>query len=74
VIPIVFPSAGDPVGTGLVADLARPGGNVTGLSVQSAELAQKLVQLLRELLPNLGRLAILYHIGNPRHRAADRRG
>jgi len=65
VIPIVFPSAGDPVGTGLVTDLARPGGNVTGLSVQSAELAQKLVQLLRELLPNLGRLAILYHIGNP---------
>ena len=65
VIPIVFPSAGDPVGTGLVTSLARPGGNVTGLSVQSAELAQKLVQLLRELLPNLGRLAMLYHVGNP---------
>ena len=65
VIPIVFPSAGDPVGTGLVASLARPGGNVTGLSVQSAELVQKLVQLLRELLPNLDRLAMLYHIGNP---------
>jgi len=65
VIPIVFPSAGDPVGNGLVTSLARPGGNVTGLSVQSSELAQKLVQLLRDLLPNLGRLAILYHIGNP---------
>jgi ABC-type uncharacterized transport system substrate-binding protein len=65
VIPIVFPSAGDPVSTGLVASLARPGGNVTGLSVQSAELVQKLVQLLRELLPNFGRLAMLYHIGNP---------
>jgi putative tryptophan/tyrosine transport system substrate-binding protein len=65
VIPIVFPSAGDPVGNGLVASLARPGGNVTGLSIQSSELAQKVVQLLRELLPNLGRLAILYRIGNP---------
>ncbi len=65
VIPIVFPSAGDPVGNGLVTSLARPGGNVTGLSVQSSDLAQKAVQLLRELLPNLGRLAILYHIGNP---------
>jgi putative ABC transport system substrate-binding protein len=65
VIPIVFPSAGDPVGNGLVTSLARPGGNVTGLSVQSSELAQKLVQLLRDLLPNLGRLAILYHVGNP---------
>src|SRR5262249_55752531 len=65
VIPIVFPSAGDPVGNGLVASLARPGGNVTGLSVQSSELAQKVVQLLRDLLPNLGRFAILYRIGNP---------
>ena len=65
VIPIVFPSAGDPVGNGLVTSLARPGGNVTGLSVQSSDLVQKAVQLLRELLPNLGRLAILYHIGNP---------
>ena len=65
VIPIVFPSAGDPVGNGLVTSLARPGGNVTGLSVQSADLAHKIVQLLREFLPNLGRLAILYHVGNP---------
>ena len=65
VVPIVFPSAGDPVGNGLVTSLARPGGNVTGLSVQSSDLVQKAVQLLRELLPNLGRVAILYHIGNP---------
>ncbi len=65
VVPIVFPSAGDPVGNGLVTSLARPGGNVTGLSVQSSDLVQKAVQLLRELLPNLGRLALLYHIGNP---------
>jgi putative tryptophan/tyrosine transport system substrate-binding protein len=65
VVPIVFPSAGDPVGNGLVASLARPGGNVTGLSVQSSDLAQKAVQLSRELLPNLARLAMMYHIGNP---------
>jgi putative ABC transport system substrate-binding protein len=65
VIPIVFPSAGDPVGNRLVTSLAQPGGNVTGLSVRSSDLASKLVELLRDLLPNLGRLAILYHIGNP---------
>ena len=65
VVPIVFPSAGDPVGTGIVASLARPGGNVTGLSVQSSDLAQKVVELLHELLPNLRRLAVLSHIGNP---------
>jgi putative ABC transport system substrate-binding protein len=63
-IPIVFASAGDPVGNELVTSLARPGGNVTGQSVRSADLAQKLVELLRELLPNLRRLAILSHIGN----------
>jgi ABC-type uncharacterized transport system substrate-binding protein len=62
-IPVVFPSAGDPVGNGLVTSLARPGGNITGLSVQSSELAQKLVQLLREFLPTLRRLATLYHVG-----------
>jgi putative ABC transport system substrate-binding protein len=63
-IPIVFPSAGDPVGNGLVNSLARPGGNVTGLSVQSTDLASKLVVLLRDLLPSLRRLAILHHVGN----------
>jgi putative ABC transport system substrate-binding protein len=64
-IPIVFPSAGDPVANGIVASLARPGGNVTGLSVRSADLAHKMVELLRDLLPNMRRLAILYHVGNP---------
>jgi ABC-type uncharacterized transport system substrate-binding protein len=65
VIPIVFVTAGDPVGNALVDSLGRPGGNVTGLSVQSSQLAYKIVQLLRDVLPNLGRLAILHHIGNP---------
>jgi ABC-type uncharacterized transport system substrate-binding protein len=65
VIPIVFASAGDPVGNRLVTSLVRPGANVTGLSVQSTDLAHKIVELLRDLLPNLGRLAILYHVGNP---------
>ena len=65
VVPIVFPSAGDPVGNKLVTSLARPGGNVTGLSVQSSELAQKIVELLRDFLPKHGRLAMMHHIGNP---------
>jgi putative ABC transport system substrate-binding protein len=51
VIPIVFVTAGDPVGTGLVASLARPGGNVTGFSLVSADLAGKRVELLREFVP-----------------------
>jgi putative ABC transport system substrate-binding protein len=65
VIPIVFASAGDPVGDGLVASLARPGGNVTGLSTQGADMAGKTVDMLRDLLPNLGRLAVLSHVDNP---------
>ena len=65
VVPIVFPSAGDPVGNKLVTSLARPGGNVTGLSVQSSELAPKVVELLRDFPPKHGRLAMMYHIGNP---------
>ncbi len=65
VIPIVFATAGDPVGAGLVASLARPGGNVTGLSLQQAELAGKRLELLREVVPGLRRLAILANIGNP---------
>jgi putative ABC transport system substrate-binding protein len=64
-IPIVFSTAGDPIGTGLVASLARPGGNVTGLSLQQRDLAGKRVELLRELLPGLRRLAIMANIANP---------
>jgi putative ABC transport system substrate-binding protein len=65
VIPIVFASAGDPVGNGIVAALARPGGNLTGLSVQSADLAGKHVELLQNLMPNLRHFTFLYHVGNP---------
>jgi putative ABC transport system substrate-binding protein len=64
VIPIVFAGAGDPVGSGLVASLARPGGNATGLSTQSTELAGKRLELLREVVPDLRRLAILANVGN----------
>ena len=64
-IPIVFATAGDPVGSGLVASLARPGGNVTGLSNQQTDLAGKRLELLREIVPSLRRLAILANIGNP---------
>jgi putative ABC transport system substrate-binding protein len=59
VIPIVFTIDGDPVGRGLVASLARPGGNVTGLSGQQPELAGKRVEILREILPDSSRLAVL---------------
>jgi putative ABC transport system substrate-binding protein len=65
VIPIVFAIAQDPVGGGLVASLARPGGNVTGLSIQSTDIAGKRVELLREVIPRLSRLAIMVDFGNP---------
>jgi putative ABC transport system substrate-binding protein len=65
VIPIVFGAAGDPVGTGLVASLARPDGNVTGLSIQQTDLAAKKLELLREVVPTLGRLAILANVDAP---------
>jgi len=64
-IPIVFAAAGDPVGAGLVASLARPGGNVTGLSLLATDLAGKRIELLREVVPGLRRLAILGNVGNP---------
>jgi putative ABC transport system substrate-binding protein len=67
VIPIVFAGAGDPVGTGIVATLARPGGNVTGLSVQFTDFAGKRLELLREIVPNLRRVAIMGNVGNPIH-------
>jgi putative tryptophan/tyrosine transport system substrate-binding protein len=59
VIPIVFATVADPLGSGLVASLARPGGNVTGLSLTSPGLAGKRLELLREVVPGLRRLAIL---------------
>ena len=65
VIPIVFAAAGDPVGTGLVASLARPGGNITGLSIQQTDVASKRLEMLREVLPGLRTLAILADIGSP---------
>ena len=65
VVPIVFASAGDPVGNGLVASLARPGGNITGLSFQAPDLAGKRIELMREVVPGLRRLAILANVDNP---------
>ncbi|MEA2792997.1 MAG: hypothetical protein QOI87_377 [Bradyrhizobium sp.] len=62
-IPIVFMLANDPVATGLVASLSRPGGNVTGLSNQSRDLAGKRLELLREIIPGLSRFAILINAG-----------
>ena len=65
VIPIIFPVAGDPLGTGLVSNLGRPGGNITGLSLQQTDLAAKRLELLREVVPSLRRLAIMANVGNP---------
>jgi putative tryptophan/tyrosine transport system substrate-binding protein len=65
IIPIVFAVANDPVGTGLVASLARPGGNVTGLSGQVPDVAGKRLELLREVVPGLGGLAIMGNVGSP---------
>jgi putative ABC transport system substrate-binding protein len=65
VIPIVFAAANDPVGTGLVPSLARPGGNVTGLSSQAADIAGKRLELLREVIPGLRHLAIMSNAGYP---------
>ena len=65
VIPIVFTIVSDPVGTGIVASLARPGGNVTGISTLQTDTAGKRLELLREVVPTLKRLAIVGNIGNP---------
>jgi putative ABC transport system substrate-binding protein len=64
-IPIVMAPAGDPVATGLVASLARPGGNITGFSNIAAELAGKRLELLREVVPGLARVGILIHGADP---------
>src|SRR5262249_21455065 len=65
VIPIVFTIDADPVGRGLVASLARPGSNVTGLSAQSTDLVGKRLEILRELLPKRLRLAVMANVGFP---------
>lgn len=64
-VPIVFTLAGDPVGSGLVASLARPGGNVTGLTNIIAELGGKQLELLKEAVPQVSRVAVLYNPVNP---------
>jgi putative ABC transport system substrate-binding protein len=64
-IPIVHPAAIDPVGTGLIASLAHPGGNVTGLAVLNAETSAKRIELLREVVPGLSRGAVLWNAANP---------
>jgi putative tryptophan/tyrosine transport system substrate-binding protein len=65
VIPVVFALWGDPIGSGYITSLARPGGNATGLSMQSTDIAGKRLELLREVIPGLRRLAILGSFGNP---------
>ena len=64
-IPIVFAAQMDPVGAGVVASLARPGGNVTGMSIQQTDTAGKRIELLREVLPRLARLAVMANSGAP---------
>jgi putative ABC transport system substrate-binding protein len=64
-IPIVFPIAIDPLGSGLVASLARPGGNVTGLSSAQADISSKRLELLREVVPRIRRLAVMANAANP---------
>lgn len=66
-IPVVFMMVGDPVGAGLAASLSRPGGNATGLSNQSGDLAGKMIELLTEAAPTARRLAVLTRTGNPGH-------
>jgi len=66
-IPIVMIAVGDPVGTGLVAGLARPGGNVTGTVSYGPELVGKMIEVFKEVLPNLRRLAVLSNPSNPSH-------
>ena len=64
-VPIVFAAQMDPVGAGVVTSLARPGGNVTGMSIQQTDTAGKRLELLREVVPGLRRLAILGNVGAP---------
>ena len=68
-VPIVFVTSGDPVGSGLVTSLARPGGNATGLSIVTPELSSKQLELLRSLVPRASRIAVLYNPVNPAARS-----
>jgi putative ABC transport system substrate-binding protein len=67
-IPIVMNAAADPLGSGFVSNLARPGGNITGMSMMMPELAGKRLELLRDFLPKFSRVAFLGHGGDPAHR------
>jgi putative tryptophan/tyrosine transport system substrate-binding protein len=71
-IPIVIPTAIDPVGTGLIASLAHPGGNITGGAILVGELAAKRLQLLKEVVPNLSRTGVLWNSANPANALALR--
>jgi putative tryptophan/tyrosine transport system substrate-binding protein len=64
-IPIVMASSGDPFGTGIIASVAHPGGNVTGLSAFATEIQGKLLQVLREAVPQIARVAFLFNMSNP---------
>jgi putative tryptophan/tyrosine transport system substrate-binding protein len=64
-IPIVMTTAGDPLGSGLVASLSHPGGNVTGMSLMAPDLGAKRLELLKELLPRVSRVAVLWNAANP---------
>ena len=64
-IPIVLVGVGDPVASGLVASLARPGGNITGLTIVAVELSGKRIELLKEAVPNVTRVAFLWNSANP---------
>ena len=64
-IPIIFTGVGDPVGAGVVPNLARPGGNITGISLLATELSSKRLEVLREIVPNMSRVAMLWNDTNP---------
>jgi putative tryptophan/tyrosine transport system substrate-binding protein len=66
-IPIVMTAIGDPVGAGFVQNLAQPGGNITGNAILSTEMTPKRVELLKELVPNMSRVAFLWNSNNPSH-------
>ncbi len=72
-IPIVMAGINDPVGDGLVKSLARPGGNITGVSNMAADLGPKLLEMLRSMVPGLTRVAVLINTGNSAHRAILKR-